>query len=172
MNLRNSVSYLLLVAIIVAPVSVFADDPVRDALFHVERNKNANIIQYDAQLGPGGKLYSKKPVVGYWVRLAEQGQIKKLSWIQRKFVYGFKAKLNKDENTASLDMVADIGRIITVKQDGEDFRAVTRIDGIESYIDRVYFHATGKGLSSRLDYVELFGKAVNSADEQYERFSP
>ena len=36
---------------------------------------NANIIQYDAQVAPDGKLLKKEPVVGYWIRLAEQGQV-------------------------------------------------------------------------------------------------
>ena len=172
MSLRNTLSCLLLVAFFIVPVTVDGNELVRDALFHVERNTNANIIQYDAQLEADGKLNSKKPVVGYWVRLAEQGQVKKMNWIQRRFVYGFKAKLNKKENTATLKMVADIGRIITVKRDGEDFRAVTEIDGVESYIERVFFHASGKGMSARLDYVEFYGTAMNSLDEKYERFTP
>jgi hypothetical protein len=172
MSYRNAMSCLLLVTFLSVPVTVNGNEAVPDALFHVERDKNANIIQYDARLGADGKLDARKPVVGYWVRLAEQGQVKKLSWIQRNFVYGFKAKLNQDKNTASMDMVADIGRIITVKRVGEDFRAVTNINGVESYIERIFFKASGKGMSSRLDYVEFFGKAVDGADEQYERFSP
>ncbi len=97
----------MLIAIIVTPASLYGDEPDRDALFHIERNKNANIVQYDAQIKPDGMLYSKEPVVGYWIRLADQGQVKELTWIQKTFAYGFTVKLNKDENTATLDMVVE-----------------------------------------------------------------
>jgi len=147
------------------------DEPGRDALFHIERNKNANIVQYDAQIGPNGRLDSKKPVVTYWVRLAEQGQVKKLTWIQRKFAYGFAVKLDKDENTATLNLVRKIGRTIEVKRVGEDYRAVTQINGVESYIDRLFIHATGKGLSTRVGYIDLHGNAVKNLDVQYERIA-
>ena len=162
---------LILIAIIAIPVVLHAAGPDRDALFHIERNKNANIIQYDAQLGPDGKLQARKPVLAYWVRLAEQGQVKELSWIQRKFAYGFSTKLNKSENSVTLDMTLNIGRTLLVRQEGGDYRAIADINGVESYIDKIFIHATGKGISTRVSYIELYGKAVNNREEQYERFS-
>ena len=163
---------LLLFAIIVSPAILQGAELKRDALFHIERNKNANIVQYDAQVTPEGKLYSKEPVVGYWVRLAAQGEIKELSWVQKTFAYGFKVKLNKKENTATLDMAADLRRTILVKRVDGDFRAIAKIDGVESYIDKVFIHATGKGTSTKVNYIELHGKAIKGQAVQYERFSP
>ncbi len=168
----NRTVKLLLFAIIVTPAILQGAEPKHDALFHIERNKNANIIQYDAQVTPEGMLYSKEPVVGYWLRLAEQGQVKELIWIEKKYAYGFSTKLNKNDNTATLDMAADIGRAILVKRDGEDFRAIAKIDGIESYINKIFINATGKGIKTKVEYIELFGKAVKDQTEQYERFSP
>jgi hypothetical protein len=95
-----------------------ADGPRRDALFHIERNKNANIVQYDAQVTEEGQLYSKDPVVGYWIRLANEGEIKELTWVQKKLAYGFTVKLGKDKTTAKMDMAADIGRSISVERNG------------------------------------------------------
>lgn len=164
--------WLLLIVIVSSQAIALADGPDRDSLFHIERNKNANIVQYDARVGANGMLYPKEPVVGYWVRLAEQGQVKKLSWVQRKFAYGFTVKLNKDENTAMLELALDLGRTLLVKRDGEDYRAITKIDGVESYIDKIFIHATGGGISTRVKFIELYGKAVNNQDEQYERYSP
>jgi hypothetical protein len=39
--------------------SIQADQSDRQNLFKIERNKNANIVQYDAQIGADGKLNSK-----------------------------------------------------------------------------------------------------------------
>lgn len=163
---------LLLIVSIVSPAILHGAQLERDALFHIERNKNANIIQYDAQVKPDGMLDSMEPVVGYWIRLAEQGQVKELIWIEKKFAYGFTTKLNKGENTATLDMVADLGRTILVKRDSEDFRAIAKIDEVESYIDKIFINATGKGMKTKVKYIELYGKAVKGQAEQYERFVP
>ena len=170
--MKRVVLKLLLTATMLYPAMVFASDLARDALFYIERNKNANIIQYDAQVTADGQLYSKEPVVGYWVRLAEQGQVKELIWIEKKFAYGFTTKLNKQKNTVTMDMVAKLGRSIVVRQDGGDYRAVARIDGVDSYIEKIFIHATGKGASTKVNYIELYGKAVNNGNDQYERFSP
>ena len=36
-------------------------------LFIIERNKNANVVHYDARLTADGKLDPKEPVIAYWV---------------------------------------------------------------------------------------------------------
>jgi len=35
-------------------------------LFIIERNKNANVVHYDARLTADGKLDPKEPVIAYW----------------------------------------------------------------------------------------------------------
>ena len=61
---------LVMLALICFPALVLAQTPDRQHLFKIERSKNANIVQYDAQVGPDGKLLKKEPVVAYWIRLA------------------------------------------------------------------------------------------------------
>jgi hypothetical protein len=170
--LAKSTIRFLLIAMISNVAIVHAGEPRRDALFHIERNKNANIVQYDAQVTEEGQLYSKDPIVAYWIRLANEGEIKELTWIQKKFAYGFTVKLGKDKTTAKLDMAADIGRSISVERNGEGYRAIADIDGTSSYIDRIFIHATGSGASTKVDYIELYGTAVKGQDEHYERFTP
>ena len=162
----------ILIAIVLIPALVHGKEPDRDALFHIERNKNANIVQYDAQLGTNGLLHAKEPVVAYWVRLAEEGQTKELTWVQRKFAYGFTVTLNEDENTAILDMAADLGRSIMVVLDGADYRAMVDINGVTSYVDKLFIQASGEGLSTRVDHIELYGTSVQDSSKQYERLTP
>jgi len=166
---------LWLVAVAITPTILNGAEPDNDALFRIERNKNANIVQYDARIGANGLLHEKEPVVAYWVRLAEQGQVKKLSWSQRKFAYGFKVKLDNDENTATMDLALNIGRNIVIKRGNKDYRkdyrAVIQINGVASYLEKMFIHASGKGISTRLNYIELHGNAVNNGDIQYERIT-
>jgi hypothetical protein len=141
-------------------------------LFHIERSKNANIVQYDAQVAADGKLFKKEPVIGYWIRLNEQGQKQELSWLQRTFAYGFKTKLDKSRESAEINMKADVGQPIRVARDGDKFRAIITIDGAPSYFDRMYIDATRKGMSLDVRYVELFGEDMETGEARYEKLTP
>lgn len=169
--MRNIVR-LLTFALVCESTMLQADPLVRQSLFRIERNTNANIVQYDAQVGQNGIFDSKKPVVAYWIRLAEQGQVKELSWIQSKFAYGFKATLDRETDSVTLDMAADIGRLIRIQRIGEAYQATTDIDGTPSRIVKIYIHATGKGLSTRVDFIELHGTDLAAGDETLEQFIP
>ena len=162
----------LLCALICSTGVYAGEQPVREGLFHIERAKNANIVRYDAQVGPDGNFYAPEPVIAYWVRLAGDGQEKKLSWIQKKFAYGFDAYLDLESDSVDLRMEAKFGRSITVQRDGDDYRAVALIDGEDAYIEKVYIQAHGKGLSTRVDYVDLYGVDVNKGEARYERYVP
>jgi hypothetical protein len=162
----------LLSTLICVPMCLHAEAPGRQALFKIERNKNANIVQYDAQIGADGKLLQKEPVVGYWVRLADKGQTQELSWTQKTFAYGFSAKYDRSTDSVKLDMKADIGGIITVRREGDGYRALIRIDGAESYLEKIFIHATGKGMSTTVDYIELYGDDAGTGDKRYEKVVP
>jgi hypothetical protein len=148
------------------------DPLLHEPLFRIERSKNANIIQYDAQIGPDGKLDRKKPVVAYWVRLAREGQIEPLSWIQRKFAFGFDADYDPATDTASMEMEVDIGRSITVVRDGDVYRAKTTIGEWEAFLDRIYIQAHKRGLLITVDYVDVFGRDTLTGEERFEHFVP
>jgi hypothetical protein len=163
---------LLLITMITAPVWAQKVGPLQDSLFHIERSKNANIVQYDALVDESGDLLSKEPITGYWIRHAEQGQVEELSWAQKKLAYGFKVKLKPGENIANMELAAKLGRSITIMRSDKDYKAVTDIEGVASYLDRIFIHSSGKGLSTKVDYIELFGQSVSDQTEQYERFIP
>jgi len=165
-------SVLLIFALLFAPAILYADDPERQSLFRIERSKNANIIQYDAQIGPDGKLVKKEPVVGYWIRLAEQGQVKELTWVQRTFAFGFKAKYHSASDTATVDMVADIGQPITVRRVNEEYMATVDLDGQASQLEKIFIQAHGKGIKVNVEYVEIFGKDLETGEATYARIIP
>jgi len=152
--------------------SLQAQDQVIHPLFKIERSKNANIIQYDARSGPSGKLLKKDPVIGYWIRLNEQGQRMELTWVQKTFAFGFKTRLSKDRESAEMDMVADLGAPVTVTREGEVYKATIPIEGRTSYLDRIYIKASGKGIKVDVEYVETFGKDVETGEDRYQKIVP
>jgi len=148
------------------------DDLRREPLFKIERSKNANIIQYDAQIGPNGRIDADEPVIGYWVRLAEQGQFQELSWIQKQFAFGFDAAYDPESDTVSVELAVDIGRTISVIRDGARYRAVTTIAGSEAYLEKIFIKAHKSGFIITVEHIDLFGKEAETGAEKYERFIP
>lgn len=152
--------------------SLQADHTGRQNLFKIERNKNANIVQYDAQITAEGKLNNKDPVIVYWVRLAEQAQVKELSWIQRKFAFGFSTDFDQESDIAIIDMALKIERLITVKRVQQDYQAIMTIDGRTSLVEKIYIDSSGRGFSTRVNFIELHGTDMETSEVTFERLVP
>ena len=112
-------------------------------LFIIGRNKNANVVHYDARLTADGKLDPKGPVIAYWVMLAQDGKRKNLSWIEKKMAYGIKIKPDPSVNGYQMTIVAATQRSITVKKVGSAFRAEIVIDGRPAILEKMYIDASG-----------------------------
>ncbi len=168
----NRLPAFLALASLLTPQLAQAETLTSHPLFHIERSKNANIVQYDAQVAEDGRLFKKEPVVAYWIRLNEQGQKQELSWLQRTFAYGFKTDLDKSRGMAEINMKADVGQVIKVVRHGDKFRATITIDGAPSYFEKMYIDAKRKGLSLDVYYVELFGEDIKTGEARYEKIIP
>jgi len=147
------------------------DETVPQQLFRIERSKNANVVIYEARVTSDGHLNRRKPVDAYWVELARDGRREKLSAIERRFAYGFKARI-VDDSTVVLDMAADIGREITVSLVNGVSRATTEIAGHAAYLDRIYVHSIEKKLWPSVQYLDLHGSDVVTGESRYERVYP
>lgn len=140
-------------------------------LFHIERSKNANIVAYDAVVDEQGHLDPERPLEAYWELRAEQGQRKKLSKIQRKMAYGFKARF-VDSSTVSLTMAADIHREILVRVVDGVARATVEIDGRLSVLEKIYVQSDESGLLPSVVYLDLFGRDPSTGAPRRERLTP
>ena len=140
-------------------------------LFIIERNKNANVVHYDAQLTADGKLDPKGPVIAYWVMLAQDGKRKSLSWIEKKMAYGFKVKPDPSVNGYQMTIVAATQRSIAVKTVGSAVRAEIVIDGRPAILEKMYIDASG-GLRPTVHSLELYGKDVQTLEKRYEKVIP
>lgn len=170
-----SVSTLFLVfvsAVLLIPGESLSNGGRTQHLFKIERSKNANIVQYDVQMRADGKLDPQKPVVAYWVKLKTDGHTEDLKWIEKKFAYGFTAKYDDKTNTAVMDMAAKINRKIKVLEVQGEYRAQTTIDGRPAFLEKIFISSQGKGLATKVNYMELFGKDVKTGEDRYEKFEP
>lgn len=167
---------ILLVILATAPI-VYGSQPLSPAmetrhLFKIERSKNANIVQYDAQVTPDGKLYQKEPVTVYWIRIAEDGRKRELSFIQRKFSYGIRTKYDPVSNSAIVEIMAARSRSIKVYEVEGVYRGETRINGQPAFLERIFVTSIKNGLFRKTNYIELFGKDIKTGVDCYEKLTP
>jgi hypothetical protein len=175
--LRANISIIILLAIFISaalllPVESRPNGGRTQHLFKIERSKNANIVQYDVQMEPDGRLNPKKPVVAYWIKLKTDGHKEKLKWIEKMFAYGFSTKYDAKTNTAQMDMAAKINRKIKVLEVKGEYRAETTIDGRSAFLEKIFISSKGEGMSTKVNYMELFGKDVENGEDRYEKFKP
>ena len=168
----RTILVMLISTALLIPVESLAKSDRAQQLFKIERNKNANIVQYDVQMKADGKLDPKEPVVAYWIRLAKDGRKKDLKWVEKQFAYGFTTTYDAKTNTAIMDMAAKINRKIKVLEVKGEYRAETTIDGQSAYLEKIFINSKGSGMSTKVRYMELFGKDVKTGEDRYEKFKP
>lgn len=168
---RYTLGVFVACTMLAGSIEVGADDSVAQRLFHIERNKNANIVVYDALVQADGTLRKKNPVEVYWLKLAEDGERKKLKRIERRMAYGFKVR-DQEPRSLTLDMKADIGRDIRVSALGDTFASFIEIDGRPAILERIYIFADESGLMPEVEYIELFGLDWETGDSRYEKYLP
>ena len=140
----------------------------RQPLFVIERNTNANVVHYDANLRPDGQIDPHRPIQAYWIMAAQDGRREELTALERSRAYGFSVEPETNLQSFHLELVAQKGRPIEVRREGDSVRAETTIDGHSAYLVRIYVTA-GRLRVKAIDY---FGIVPNTGEAVHERVQP
>lgn len=143
-------------------------------LFYIQRSSNANTVIYDANLQANKSLNPKSPVHTYWIRYGEKGQKEELSTIQRTLAYGLYTDVIKAEpNSYEGYFLAYRKRKFVVKLDSRGNPiALFPINGKLQILKRVFVSVDESNIMPSVNYIELFGKDLNTGKDVYERFKP
>lgn len=88
-------------------ISLPTPEGIDNMLFYVQRTINANTIVYELNTNKDGDINESEPIKAYWIKYAQGGKIDPLTFIQRKYAYGVKAKLiDKEKKTFSFEFVS------------------------------------------------------------------
>jgi hypothetical protein len=141
-----------------------------DHLFFIERNKNRNLVQYDVCLKDGTELIDPSPVKAYWV--LENGETEALNMLENRLVYGVHSQRKLGTNRYLINLAAMKTRDIIVERVGDDYKASLLIDGVQSYLEKVYVESEERwsGLP-KVHYVDVFGSTVNTNTPVKERLT-
>ncbi len=141
--------------------------PTTERLFHIERNKNRNLVCYDVNL-IDGKLNTQKPLLVYWINREETPGMKKdLNMIQRTMAYGYKL-VSSGDDSAEVTLMAYPGRTLTIRKVDGKYVCLIQIANQPAILHHLYVKAKD-GNFLRVDYVELFGQEEVSRSSVSER---
>jgi hypothetical protein len=138
-------------------------------LFRIERNTNANVVQYDAQLASDGTLNAKEPIVAYWKMLAEDGRKEDLGVLEAKLAYGFKTWSEPASQAVLVQLVAYPERKLRVYQANGSYRAEMQIDGHPAFLERIYVKSISAAVLPKVEYLELYGRDAGTGANLYEK---
>lgn len=129
------------------------------------------MVQYNACFLQNNKISDENPVEAYWV--LANGQKEELNIVERKQAYGIEQEEKLGENKFRVLLAALKDRDITVQKIKQNYRAIVRINGEPSILERVYVSAEEKTIGLPVvQYVDLFGRALRTNRPIKERITP
>jgi hypothetical protein len=129
--------------------SIFAQKTSKN-LFIIERNKNANIVVYDAKLNINGSIDEVNPIDAYWILCEKQGQRKEIAAFEKK-VYGYTITLNTN-GYYDLILKAVPRKNIKIVMINNEPKAKISINTKEAYLSKIYVFAKNSFITKVLYY--------------------
>lgn len=144
-------------------------------LFYLQRTSNTNTIVCELNLNSKGELNEDNPVHVFWIRYPEGGMRKELSYIQRVFAYGIKAKM-ESAGKYKLHFVSYKKQTLYLMRSPHDnkYRVYATINQRQVVLSRIFIRIDpgGSFWSPNVIYMELKGKDEATGKEMMERFKP
>lgn len=160
---------LLICAFLLSPLPCLANGSATQPLFKIEQSENANFVQYDAQLAPGGTLNGAAPVVAYWIMGSEDGRRQGLNFLEVRLAYGFKTSWEADGDAVLVRLVSYPQKKLRVYRVNGSYRVETLINGRLAFLERIYVKAVNGGILPRVEYLELYGNDIGTGGSLYEK---
>ncbi len=171
MNTKPFAILLAILFVFLSWVSGWAACNKRVSLFRIERSKNKNIVQYDACLLQNNNISESNPVEAYWV--LANGKKEELSLVETKQAYGIETKEKLGENKFRIVLAALKDREIIIEKVKGKCKALVKINGESSILERVYVNSEDQTLGlPKVHYVEVFGRNLRTNKAVKERITP
>lgn len=158
-----------LFAFAIAALSVYSFSfAANEPLFKIERSKNANIVQYDANMDADGGIDRKKPIDHYWLLYASDGSRQELNMFQNR-AYGFSVDYN-DSGYFDMRMKAVENRPLRIfLVDGRP-KAEIMINGKNAYLSKIYIDSKDNFAGiPKVNYYILTGNDAETGEETQEK---
>ena len=148
----------------------------QNRLFYIQRTGNTNTIIYDANVSGTKTFKADEPVNIYWIRYADGGGAQGLTYIQRTLAYGVKCQKVDGANEYDIHLVSYSKKKLRLAFDdqGKPY-TMTEVNGKKMKLDRVFVKidkSTTFTIAPKVEYVEFWGKDLNTGAVVHEKFIP
>ena len=139
-------------------------------LFVLERNRNANFVQYEAKVAGDGSIDPKEPIIAYWIMAAEDRRRESLTAIERALAFGFSAQPDKRGNVW-LTLISHKSKPIRVFKDDTGVHAELGIAGRKAYLTKMFVQA-GPEFIPKVIWLDVYGVDAKTGAPLQERITP
>jgi hypothetical protein len=132
---------------------------VKDLLFYIQHNRGKNTYLYQTNIDKQGNIVANDPVKISRQMFDNNGEIKSITAIQRKFAYGIDSTPLSDRSY-ELSLVSYPQQRLYLRSTTENnYFVETTLNGIKMKINRLFiFQKEGtSGLNTKVDYILFFG---------------
>lgn len=144
----------------------------KNQLFYLQRDPDANTVVYVLNL-ENEKLSKSNPVLAYWIRYEEKGQIEKLTFVQRRMAYGINQReIEPGVYELHLQAYKTLKIILAPNPKTGKYQALVKVDGSDIILDRIFARiAGGSFFKPNIDYFEVSGHRVDNGKKVSYRFN-
>lgn len=144
----------------------------KNQLFYLQRDPDINTIVYALNIDQDGELNRSNPVHAYWIRYTEQGQVEKLSFIQRKMAYGINHKeLSPNVYEIHVQAYKPLKIILSRNDKTGKYQALVNIKDKNILLNRIFVRINGGSLfKPNVQYIEICGHNIANGKEINYRF--
>ena len=135
----------------------------KDVIFYIQHNRGKNTFFYTPNFKSKGILDDKNPIITSRQIFDNDGEIKPLSNVQRKFAYGVNTK-KIDVNHFELTIVSQPNQKLTLKLDKNNKAYIeTIVSNKHIKLDRIFIHQKDgtSGLATKVDFITFYGTDSN-----------
>jgi len=150
--------FLLLVAQLLLAQPPLPEPKLKNLLFFLQRTPDANTVVYQLNLEKDGSLNEKYPVKASWIRYEENGAVKELSGIEKKFAYGVKCKaLGNEAYEVRLVSYKKLPMYLLKSPGDQQYRLYIKDEGKDLLLKRVFVKVEGGSFwFPKVHYIDLF----------------
>ena len=144
----------------------------KNQLFYLQRDPDENTIVYVLNLD-GQTLNKSNPVLAYWIRYAENGQIEKLSFVQRRMAYGINHKeIEPGVYELHIQAYKALKIILSPSKKNGKYQAFVNIEGSELILDHLFARISGGSIfRPNIEYFEVSGRRIDNGKKVTHRFT-
>ena len=148
---------------------------IKHLLFYVQRTLNINTIIYELNLEENGEVNATEPIKFYYINYANKSEIEPVSYLQKKYAYGFEIKLtDAEKKTWSFHLNSFKNKeLYLIKSSDNAYHVFCKVNGKLAILSRVFVQMeTGAIGFPKVKYVVIHASEPGKMDELTETLIP